>query len=31
MDNLKLRDNKMKMDLMETSVPELYLESFGSQ
>jgi hypothetical protein len=30
-DNLKLRENKIKMDLTETSVPELYLESFGSQ
>jgi hypothetical protein len=30
-DNLKLRENKIKVDLAETSVPELYLESFGSQ
>jgi hypothetical protein len=30
-DSLKLRENKIKMDLTETGVPELYLESFGSQ
>ena len=31
MDNVKLLENNIEMDLTETSVPELYLESFGSQ